>query len=495
MNYRKPVVKETPWWSHALLTLYLLGITFVVSMQSPANIFHVSLGGVDTNVFHYVAAVMAKGGAMYRDTFDHKGPLLYFINYLGLKISYYSGAWLLEFLLLFVWVVLTYCTARLFCRKLPACAVAFLGATALFSCYCGGNYPECYTLPCISGALYIFTDYFVNHKITNLRLMLCGGTLACALMLKPNTISVWVVFSLAVLVQAFRTGEMKTIPRFLGFFLLGFSIVLAPIFLYLGVKGIIPDFIRTYFLFNFEYSGDAGVKATIWTTIRFMAHEWMFPSLVAAFLWAVQEKGKGNIYWKAMAAFLILSLLMSAMSGNNYPYYRISMVPCYAAPLAKALDIEYDRRHTHSLQLLAVAMAAVFAANWYTPLITAASQLHHATREIDLGDEHHRAIFQLIEERTTPEDNIIVYGNEDSFYFYGHRFAASKYSFQYPIVLMDEEIRTEFFGDLDRNHPKLIIVQSLWCSDEYIQAFLDSHPEYELITDFDDYAVYEYHGK
>lgn len=64
-----------------------------------------SLGGVDTNVFHYVAAVMAKGGAMYRDTFDHKGPLLYFINYLGLKISYYSGAWLLEFVLLFVWVV------------------------------------------------------------------------------------------------------------------------------------------------------------------------------------------------------------------------------------------------------------------------------------------------------------------------------------------------------------------------------------------------------
>ena len=193
--------------------------------------------------------------------------------------------------------------------------------------------------------------------------------------------------------------------------------------------------------------------------------------------------------------FLILSLLMSAMSGNNYPYYRISMIPCYAAPLAKALDIEYDRRHTYSLQLLVVAMAAVFAANWYTPLLTAASQLHHATREIDLDDEHHRAIFQLIEERTTPEENIIVYGNEDSFYFYGHRFAASKYSFQYPIVLMDEDIRAEFFGDLDKNHPKLIIVQSLWCSDEYIQAFLDSHPEYELITDFDDYAVYEYRGK
>lgn len=69
------------------------------------------------------------------------------------------------------------------------------------------------------------------------------------------------------------------------------------------MKGIIPGFIQTYFLFNFAYSGDAGAKASIWTAIRFMAHEWMFPSLVAAFLWAVQEKGKGNIYWKAMVVF------------------------------------------------------------------------------------------------------------------------------------------------------------------------------------------------
>ena len=57
---------------------------------------------------------------------------------------------------------------------------------------------------------------------------------------------------------------------------------------------------------------------------------------------------------------------------------------------------------------------------------------------------------------------------------------------------MDTDIQAEFFRDLDENHPKLIIVQSLWCDDEYIEDFLHTHPEYVLLTDFDDYAVYQY---
>jgi len=43
----------------------------------------------DTEVYRYVALVMQKGGVPYRDVFDHKPPLIYFINYLGL----FLGGW------------------------------------------------------------------------------------------------------------------------------------------------------------------------------------------------------------------------------------------------------------------------------------------------------------------------------------------------------------------------------------------------------------------
>ena len=37
---------------------------------------------IDYSVFRYVALLIREGKVLYRDVFDHKGPLLYFINYL-----------------------------------------------------------------------------------------------------------------------------------------------------------------------------------------------------------------------------------------------------------------------------------------------------------------------------------------------------------------------------------------------------------------------------
>ena len=116
----------------------------------------------------------------------------------------------------------------------------------------------------------------------------------------------WVVFSLAVLVQAFLTDDMKTIPRFLGFFLLGFCIVLAPIFLYL----------RRRFGQRFALWRTSGCSRALWPRSCGLC----------------RRRERGTSTGKRWLFFLILSLLMSAMSGNNYPYYRISMIPCYAAP-------------------------------------------------------------------------------------------------------------------------------------------------------------------
>lgn len=476
------------WFVKTVILLYLFGITFVISMQSPMNPFHVALAGVDSSVFHYVASVMKQGGAIYRDTFDHKGPLLYFINYLGLTISYYSGAWLLELLALLIWTALTYQTARFFCQRLPACFVVFLSVSALLSCFFGGNFPECYALPCISGALYIFTDYFLHQRINRLRLMICGGTLACALMLKPNTISVWIVFCLAVLIQNLHQRTISRLLGFLGWFLLGLAIVFLPIFIYLSKTGVLLDFFNTYFLFNFLYSGDAGMKASLVTALKCALREWAFPCLLIAFFRIFQKKD--SFYWRTYLIYFVLSILLCSMSGNDYVYYRISMVPCYAIPASVFLsELKYNWKHTYPVQVLAILTAAILALQWPVPIYNALSAMKHMTSEVDLGDEHHQELFRLIEEYTDEDEPFIVYGNEDAFYFYSHRFAASKYSFQYPIILMDANMRESFFQEMDEKLPKLILVQSLWCNDEYIQAFLNSHP-YQCITDFDDYALY-----
>lgn len=41
----------------------------------------------DTEIYRYVALVIKKGGVPYRDVFDHKPPLIYFISYTGLFLD------------------------------------------------------------------------------------------------------------------------------------------------------------------------------------------------------------------------------------------------------------------------------------------------------------------------------------------------------------------------------------------------------------------------
>lgn len=472
-----------------LVGCFLFSLVFVICMQSPMNPFLVELPGVDSGVFHYIASVMQKGGLPYRDTFDHKGPLLYFINYIGLYINYYSGAWFLEFGALLVWIAITYKTARMFCRRIPACFVCLIAATALLKVFFGGNFPECYALPCIAGAFWIFTDYFRNNRVNAKRLVLCGGLLGCALMLKPNTISVWAAFCIAVLVQKCMQKRPRDLLGFLGWFLLGLAAVLIPIAAYLVCNGIFRDFLDAYFLLNFQYSTVGGEMSPVKLALVFLMDVWAVPCLIIGVCCLVQKETR-SIYWFAWLGYFLLSLAMCSMSGNKYVYYTITMVPCYVAPLAYFLGkMQYDKKNCFALQALALVTAAILVSGWYVPAKTSVKKVVRATPQVSYGDEHHQELIRLIGEYTDEDEPIIVYGNEDAFYFYSHRFAASKYSFQYPIIFKSEKIRQEFFAELDEKLPKLILVQSLWCDDEYIREFLATHP-YECITDFDDYALY-----
>jgi len=67
----------------------LLLLTGVVVLNLPYIPYYNPLS-CDTEVYHYVSLVMKRGGIPYRDVFDHKPPLIYFVSYTGL----FLGGWL-----------------------------------------------------------------------------------------------------------------------------------------------------------------------------------------------------------------------------------------------------------------------------------------------------------------------------------------------------------------------------------------------------------------
>src|SRR5512133_2524989 len=84
-----------------------IGTVIVLFPNNPANM---TLPSRDSGVFLYVGWRLLMGDVPYRDVWDHKPPLIYFVDALGLTLTPASlwGVWLLQFIFIFFMIFLVY---------------------------------------------------------------------------------------------------------------------------------------------------------------------------------------------------------------------------------------------------------------------------------------------------------------------------------------------------------------------------------------------------
>ena len=113
MDTPKRIKNSTVKENTAVWLLIILG-TLWFTLFSPQHPMKQWDSTTDSSVFRTVAMMMRHGAIPYRDTFDHKGPLLYLLNWVGACINEMWGIWLVEVVFLAVTFFITYKTARLF---------------------------------------------------------------------------------------------------------------------------------------------------------------------------------------------------------------------------------------------------------------------------------------------------------------------------------------------------------------------------------------------
>lgn len=106
--------KRAGWW--LLLAFVLLSIGSMCSYLYPYQ------NRVDQNCFFTVGKGMMTGLVPYRDLFEQKGPLLYFLHGLAYLISpdSFIGVFGLEVASMTLWFVYLYKLARLYTTPRPA---------------------------------------------------------------------------------------------------------------------------------------------------------------------------------------------------------------------------------------------------------------------------------------------------------------------------------------------------------------------------------------
>ena len=484
------LIKKCSFSTIAILTLFLI-TTFVFLLNSPLHPWIGGETGTDSSVFKTVALMMDKGYMPYRDSFDHKGPYLYILNWLGNRIAYYKGVWIIEFISFFCSLAAIYKIARLSCNRFFSCVTVFTSVSLLFRYFEGGNMTEEYAMPLIAVSQLIFLDYLINKNVTKLRLMLCGFCFGATCLLRANMIVLWIVYGSVIFVLCIVHKQYNDIKKFLLFFLLGACLIVIPIILWLGINGALIDFWDNYITFNREYTSASGGRASFtnkWTAFFTFTNNTIIilAILLSVYFCIIQDK----ILWGCHLCYLFLSLLFLSMSGMIFMHYGMVLVPAVSFPIATLFDILNSKKVSappkekeHLAYIVAVFLIGIIVIpNWLNLYTTLASKYE------DRGKPHLSqtvyVISTYIKNNTLEDDTISVYGNWNIIYLLSNRIHATKYSYQSPLFHVRPSIKSEYLEDLGKELPKIIVVQANRY-DSDISQFLDQNG-YSLIWSEDD---------
>src|SRR6185436_9663106 len=127
-----------------LITPLLASLVGALITLFPNNPNNMTLPSRDSGVFLYVGWRLLTGDVPYRDVWDHKPPLIYFINGLGLSITPDSlwGIWVIQGVFLFASFLLLYKLLEKEFNTYAAISGSILFATELLTILNRGNVTE-----------------------------------------------------------------------------------------------------------------------------------------------------------------------------------------------------------------------------------------------------------------------------------------------------------------------------------------------------------------
>ena len=477
-NHRKSVLADV------LTYLFFLGLTSVFLLTSPLHPWIRGESGTDSSVFRTMAMMMRYGYMPYRDSFDHKGPLIYFIDLFGDTLSKVWGIWVMEFAAIFVTMILIYRITSLWAiRRVPRIVCVLTAFTLLFVYYDGGNLVEEYAMPFIAAALLIFIDYMKNNRVSKIRLFLCGACFGCVCLLRANMAAIWLVFCIAIFIKALIQKQYVELGLFVFWFVFGVAVICAPILIWMKANGILRSFWNAYISFNLQYSSAEGGRALFpakWTTFFTIPNTFACTLSIVSLCFLFYQNTKERFLYGTYLICFFINLYLISMSGVAYPHYGMILIPVVAAPLAGLFSYFMDcgpSGHMISVVIMGFFLCAIIIGDWEDVLKDAA-EIYYDSENPHLSDTTAQ-LCSLVEEWTDEMEPISVYGNYDIIYAETKRPHATTFSYQIPIGDVEPAFLKKYWKQMKTEKPKVLILGGDVDNDK-IQHFIEKNDYYLL---------------
>lgn len=334
-----------------LIGIVIVVLPFILSLitnYSPTN----KSGGImhDCGIFSYIGYAMQQGKFMYTGAWDNKGPLLYFIYYIGLKLAGEVGVYIIEYIALLLTTIFGYKIIKTITSNKGLGLLGIVYSLCLWvptNEY--GNFSEVFAMPLITLGIYFFVKCIKNEiKLSRVNITLWGICCAGIALLRLNMLLVFLPLFIMIATILWHRKREKEIIIWLLYGVLGFLILIVPMGIYLCVNNALLECLNSAYLqiLNGFNSGSAidKIKALIkMLTILDLETAGstltLFFSIVAIAILCsrkLKNKVESNLLIGALL-MIFTNLYTNSLSGAVQMHYFITFIPIMIYILALVL--------------------------------------------------------------------------------------------------------------------------------------------------------------
>ena len=305
--------------------------------------------GDDSAIFSLMGKGITEGKILYIDLFDHKGPLIFFIDALGHLLGGRLGIFFLQCCSGFCAL-----SAMYFCGKqlryskrytsfLECFFIFFAGFSVFIYAMQGGNLTEEYSVLFISTAIYFIVKYSVSAAeqvqhppVYAFVYGICFTLLAFLRLNNAVTICAGV---LPIILFLLYKKEYKNVLLNLLFGVLGIAVVAAPIGIYFHNHDALDEMIGAAFLHNFQIMGSQSHFSLMWYPIRYTTL--YLPLIICILMLALHlYRTKKAEFVDVVFGSILFFNLINLWIANRFQHYFLVFMPVYILFLNRYFTIE-----------------------------------------------------------------------------------------------------------------------------------------------------------
>lgn len=434
----------------------------------PSNPTNMLIPSRDSGVFLYVGWRLLSGDVPYRDVWDHKPPLIYFVDALGLSMTPNSlwGVWLIQAIFIFATFLVLYRLLEKEFNSYAAIAGSLLFASGLLTILERGNVTEEYALlfQAVCFLLIARAAKFDFPPQWSFWIGIAGGL---AFNFKQTTIGILIAYGLFILL--IRLSQRRFPLRDFGMLFVGWSVPSLLVVVYFASQSALADFWEQAYRYNFFYIGKhEGIRRLIPVFTKgflYLQNGYILQITILGWLSALAYAwSRRKNFFVATHPLIIIALIdlpievmLITASGRSILHYYLTPLPVIALltgvliyTLPRLLDkisrLQKFNQWTPAF-LLAVIVLLQYGQVQYYPEYVRALSTNSRVQVID-----------YISANTDAGDKVLIIGAESVVNFLARRESPTRYVYQYPLALTGSRpMFEEYFNQILENDPVLII--------------------------------------